>query len=210
MRFQLTVHQCIRKEKYDVIKLLMQLIKRHMACKLLIMKWGSSLVLCNSRTFSLHFECTCLCACVLVLVVYGWEGWCKKKVLCSLFLSLCLSYWCFPSKSLLSPFFSPTLCLFVSLSLYSSHCLSPLISPFGPAAAAAGKVFFLLMFSLCTLSACSSDRSGLGQANVSIANIIWESIRLEKNINVWQGFQGHTYLFLSFAHWLCSCERTPS
>ncbi len=68
---------------------------------------------------------------------------------CVLSFSLsCLSYGCFPSKSLLSRcpilFLSPTLCLFVSLFLCLAVFHPFLISPFGPPAAAAGKVLSLL------------------------------------------------------------------
>lgn len=121
---------------------------QRLACKLItdIILWHQRWRQCFGAVFSMWPSCPC----VLGLIVYCWQGWCKKEgPVFSFSLSVCHvdvfprnpSFLCVLFCSFLPPFVFLSLSL--SLSIYSSHCLSPLISPFGPAAAAAGKVLCL-------------------------------------------------------------------
>lgn len=104
-----------------------------------------------------------MCMCVLDLVVYGWKGWSnKRQALCSLFFSLCLSYGCFPLKI---PLFSVA----ISLSLLVSLSLTPfsfLRLDHQQRRRVKFSLFFLLIFCLCTLNACSSDHTSVSSSSI--------------------------------------------
>ncbi len=114
----------------------------------------------------------CLCVVVLVAVVHGWESLSNKQqaFLFSLFflsvfhMDVCPWKSLFFSVSHAVSFSHPSFCLFVSLSPFVSLSLTPfsfLRLDHQQRRRVKFSLFFLLNFSLCTLSACSSDHTSL-------------------------------------------------
>lgn len=147
---------------------------QRLACKLIteIILWHQRWRQCFGAVFSMCPSCPC----VLGLIVYCWQGWCKKEgPVFSFSLSVCHvdvfprnpSFLCVLFCSFLPPFVFLSLSLSLSIRLTVSHPSSLRLDQ-QQRRRVKFSVFSLLIFSLCTLSAWSSDHTSLSFSSITV------------------------------------------